>query len=86
MLTVKAEMLVKEMAELKDSINELIAKEFKIEKFDEDTIKAINLMKSIYSVMDRVIEYTVEEAQTLDSINHKLDLIGEAVTHTKGES
>ena len=86
MLTVKAEMLVKEMTELKDSINELIAKEFKIEKFDEDTIKAINLMKSIYSVMDRVIEYTVEEAQTLDSINHKLDLIEMAVTHTKRES
>ena len=86
MLTVKAEMLVKEMAELKDSINELIAKEFKIEKFDEDTIKAINFMKSIYSVMDHVIEYTVEEAQTLDSINHKLDLIEMAITHTKGES
>ena len=86
MLTAKAGMLMGEMTELKANINKLIAKEFKVESFDEETIEVINVMKSIYSVMDRITEYTAEEALVLESINHKLDLIERAVTHTKGES
>lgn len=75
MLSEKAKKLVEEMNELKAQMSKQIFGLIDIEYIDEEEIENLKLMKKCYELMNDSMEYMVEQAEVMDQMNLKLDLI-----------
>lgn len=75
MLAMKAMELHKEINEMRDSINKYMMSEIDFESILDLDPRVMDLLKRSYSLMDKSMEYMLAEADAIDSIDKKLDIL-----------
>lgn len=75
MLVMKAMELHKEINEMRDSINKYMMSEIDFESILDLDPRVMDLLKRSYSLMDKSMEYMLAEADAIDSIDKKLDIL-----------
>lgn len=75
MLAMKAMELHKEINEMRDSINKYMMSEIDFESILDLDPRVMDLLKRSYSLMDKSMEYMLAEADVIDSIDKKLDIL-----------
>lgn len=73
MLTKKAERLMEKMNELKAQMGKQFCGLIDIEYIDEDEIENLKLLKKCYELMNDSMEFMLEQARMMDSIDKRLD-------------
>lgn len=75
MLERKAKEIVEEMNEVKSAMSKQFLGLIDIDCIDDDSIESLKLLTRCYRIMDSSMEYMVEQANTIDQLNEKLDKV-----------
>lgn len=75
MLKSKAVELHKEINEMRESTNKYMMSEMDFESILDVNPLGLDLLKRCYKLMDTSMEYMLAEAEAIDSINEKLDVL-----------
>lgn len=75
MLERKATKIVEEINELKSVMGKQLLGLVDIECIDDEGIESLKLLSRCYKLMDSSMEYMVEQANTIDQLNRKLDKV-----------
>ena len=75
MLKSKAVELHEEINEMRESMNKYMMSEIDFESILDLDPRVMDLLKRSYSLMDKSMEYMLAEAEAIDSINEKLDVL-----------